>query len=77
MAAATGMMAIVSYIMVLILPLTVNDDRFLESFPKFCVIVAVSLAAYVWFSRLLHLPEAKPVIRVGKQLLYGKLLTRK
>ena len=64
MASATGFMAIISYIMVLIFPLQAGDDSsFYFTFPKFVLIVFVSLASYVAFSRLLKLHEVDPVIR--------------
>ncbi len=69
MASATGFMAIVSYIMVLFLPLQAGDDSsFYFTFPKFVLIVTVSLGSYIMFSRLLKLHEVEPVIRQ-----YGKL----
>lgn len=64
MASATGFMAIVSYIMVLIFPLQAGDDSsFYFTFPKFVLIVGISLASYVAFSRFLKLHEVEPVIR--------------
>lgn len=64
MFSATGFMAIVSYVMVLILPLQAGDDSsFYFTFPKFALIVAISLVSYVAFSQLLKLREVKPVIR--------------
>jgi putative peptidoglycan lipid II flippase len=66
MASATGFMAVVSYIAVQIFQLGVNDQSFLATFPKFIVIVIISLSAYVLFSRMLKLPEANPVISRAK-----------
>lgn len=64
MASATGFMAIISYILVLIFPLQAGDDSsFYFTFPKFVMIVGVSLASYVAFSRFLKLHEVEPVIR--------------
>lgn len=69
MASATGFMAIISYTMVLIFPLQAGDDSsFYFTFPKFVLIVAVSLASYVAFSRLLKLHEVEPVIRQYQKL---------
>jgi putative peptidoglycan lipid II flippase len=72
MASATGFMAVVSYISVQIFQLGANDQSFLATFPKFIVIVAISLAAYVLFSRMLKLPEADPVLSRAKKLLFGR-----
>jgi putative peptidoglycan lipid II flippase len=72
MASATGFMAVVSYISVVILQLAADDQSFLATFPKFAAIVAIDLAAYLWFSRLLKLSEADPVIARLKTLLFGR-----
>jgi putative peptidoglycan lipid II flippase len=69
---ATALMAILTYILVQIFQLQTVDQKFLETFPKFVVIVAVSLGSYVWFSQLLKLSEAKPVIKRVKSLLFGR-----
>jgi len=63
MASATGFMAIVSYLLVTLMPLRAGDDSsFYFTFPKFVLIAAVSFAAYVTFSRMLKLREAEPVV---------------
>lgn len=72
MASATGFMAIVTYIMVQIFQLQEADQSFLATFPKFVAIVAVSLAAYVWFCHMLNLPETKPIIKRIRSLLFGQ-----
>jgi putative peptidoglycan lipid II flippase len=69
---ATALMAILTYILVQIFQLQTVDQKFLETFPKFVVIVAVSLGSYVWFSQLLKLSEAIPVIKRVKSLLFGR-----
>jgi putative peptidoglycan lipid II flippase len=72
MASATGFMAIISYGMVVLLPLRAGDDSsFYFTFPKFVLIVAVSFATYVMFSRLLKLDEAKPVISIARRFITG------
>jgi putative peptidoglycan lipid II flippase len=73
MASATGFMAVVSYIAVQVFQLGANDQSFLATFPKFIVIVIISLSAYVLFSRILKLPEANPVISRVKKLLFGRV----
>lgn len=72
MASATGFMAIISYLSVLMLQLAATDQSFLATFPKFVTIVAVSLASYVIFCRLLALEEANPVITFVRRLFFGK-----
>lgn len=76
MAAATGLMAIVSYITVQLLQLSSNDQSFFATFPKFAVIVAVSFAVYVALSRLFKLSEADPVIQKVSSLLFGRVRGR-
>jgi len=73
MASATGLMAIVTYITVQLFQLGANDQSFLATFPKFGVIVAVSIAVYVFFSKLLKLTEADPVIRKVRSLFFGRV----
>jgi putative peptidoglycan lipid II flippase len=72
MASATGFMAVISYITVQLLQLGVADQSFLATFPKFTVIVIVSLSSYVLLSRWLKLSEADPVISRVKSLLFGR-----
>lgn len=72
MASATGFMALISYIMVLIFQLQTGDQSFLSTFPKFAIIVAISLAAYVTFCRLLGLKEVDPIIRRFKAILFSQ-----
>lgn len=72
MASAAGFMALVSYIMVLVFQLKTGDQSFLSTFPKFAIIVGVSLAAYISLSRLLGLKEADPVIRRARAFLFGQ-----
>lgn len=72
MLGATALMGVISYILVQIFQLQEVDQKFLETFPKFVVIVVVSLSAYVWFSQLLKLSEASPVIKRVKSLLFGR-----
>lgn len=69
---ATGLMAVVSYIMVVLLPLRAGDDSsFYFSFPKFVVIVAVSLGAYILFSRMFKLSEVEPIIKSMRRFISG------
>lgn len=72
MASATGLMSLVTYFMVISFPLGVGDNSFLASFPKFCLIVAVSLIAYVMLSQLMSLQEARPVVARVKRIFFGR-----
>jgi hypothetical protein len=72
MISATGFMAIISYVSVVILQLTTSDQRFWLTFPKFATIVAVSFVAYVFFSKRFKLLEADIVIKHAKRLLFSR-----
>lgn len=72
MASATGFMAVVSYVAVQVFQLGANDQSFLATFPKFIIIVAISLSAYVLFSRMLKLPEVNPVLAQVKKVFFGR-----
>ena len=72
MASATGFMAIVSYILVTLMPLRAGDDSsFYLTFPKFVLIVLVSMGTYIAFSKVLSLKEADPIIRISKRVVTG------
>lgn len=72
MASATGFMAIISYIMVLIFPLQAGDESsFYFTFPKFVLIAGVSFSAYVVFSRMLKLEEADSIIATVGRIITG------
>ncbi|HMH70565.1 MAG TPA: murein biosynthesis integral membrane protein MurJ [Candidatus Saccharimonadales bacterium] len=72
MVGATAIMGVISYVTVQLLQLGVDDQSFLATFPKFTVIVIVSLSVYVMLSRSLKLSEAEPVIKRFKKLLFGR-----
>jgi putative peptidoglycan lipid II flippase len=61
MLSATGFTAIITYVMVSILPLNAEDQSFFVSFPKFALIVTVSLGSYLAICHLLKLSEMKPI----------------
>jgi putative peptidoglycan lipid II flippase len=73
MASATGFMALISYVTVQLFQLQTVDQSFIATFPKFVVIVLVSFGSYVWFSRLLKLSEAGPVIRKVRAVFVGRV----
>jgi putative peptidoglycan lipid II flippase len=72
MASASGFMSIVSYILVFLMPLRAGDDSsFYFTFPKFVLIVTISLSTYVVFSRMLKLSEATPIVNLVKRTVAG------
>lgn len=76
MVIATAMMGVISYITVQLFQLGANDQSFLATFPKFAVIVAVSLTAYILLSRMFKLTEVNPVLARLKSLLFGRIGAR-
>ena len=72
MASAAGFMGIISYITVQLFQLGADDQSFLATFPKFMVIVVVSLTSYVFLSKLMKLSEAEPVIAKVRSILFGR-----
>jgi len=70
----TGLMGVVTYICVTLMPLNAEDQSLLASFPKFLLIVAISGLFYLLISRLFKLQEAeqvtsqiKKIIRIGSK----------
>ncbi len=76
MIAATALMSIVTYITVTIFALSATDQSFMTTFPKFSIIVGISLAAYLGICQLLKLPEADLVIMRAKQLIFEPLSSK-
>lgn len=76
MTSATGFTAIITYASVKVFELAATDQSFLATFPKFAVIVAISLVSYVAISRLLALSEADPVISKAKSIVFGQVKSR-
>ncbi len=62
MMAAAGLTSIITYTILVIIPLTVNDKSFWATIPKFMLVVALSAVAYLLFCWLFKLEEVKPVI---------------
>ena len=60
----------VAYSMTKFLPLMATDNSFLATFPKFCVITAVSIATYLIACYFLNIPEATPIFKKLKKILF-------
>jgi putative peptidoglycan lipid II flippase len=77
MVSATGIMAIVTYISFMQLPLKATDQSFFATFPKFFVAVLISLLAYILICWIFRLSEVKPIIsrtkKITKSILFGGL----
>jgi putative peptidoglycan lipid II flippase len=72
MAVATAATAVACYVMVQLFQLQHADNSFLETFPKFLLIVTVSAGIYLYASRLLRLKEANPIIHRIDRLLFAR-----
>ncbi len=68
MTVATIFMAIITYVSVRSLNLMATDNSFFATFPKFAIIVLISFAAYVVFSRLMKIPETEVLIKQLEKL---------
>lgn len=73
MVSATGFMAVVTYFVVALLPLSSSDQSILASLPKFMLITLISSFVYVMFSNMLKLEEAAHVIARIKKILFGRI----
>lgn len=74
MLSATGFTAIVTYCLVLLLPLRGGEQSFFTTFPSFAFIATISMMAYIAICRSLKLEEAMPVINYIRKLLFGKVI---
>jgi putative peptidoglycan lipid II flippase len=72
MASATGFMALITYLTVRTFPLTSGDQSFLSTFPKFALIVSISLGSYVMLSKFLGLEEVNPILRRARAILFNQ-----
>lgn len=78
MVCATGLMFVITYIMVKIFNLSEVGESFFALMPPFTLIVGVSFATYLLFSRMLKVPEVKPVLKQLKNVIfYNKMWRRK
>lgn len=73
MVSATGFMAIVTYILVLLMPLSGGEQSFFTTFPSFALIAGVSMAAYTTICWLMKLEEVEPIVRSVTKMLFGKM----
>lgn len=67
---ASAIAGMASYAMTKIMPLRAADNSFLSTFPKFCVICAVSLLVYIGACVALKVEEVRPVINKVRQVLF-------
>lgn len=65
---------IACYIMTRILPLRSSNNSFFSTFPKFCVITAVSFVVYLVVCWILRVEEAKSVMAAVKRIVFNNNL---
>lgn len=73
MISATGLMFVVTYIMIKVFNLTSLGTSMFSLLPPFMLIVGVSFGSYLLFSRLLQIEEAKPVLAKFKQIALSRI----
>ncbi len=67
---ATAISACVAFSMAKFFPLMATDNSLVSTIPKFVLISAVSLVAYVTASFFLNIEEAEPIINYVKKILF-------
>jgi putative peptidoglycan lipid II flippase len=72
MVSAAGFTALVTYGAVVLMPLSLTDQRFFDSFPKFTLITLASFIVYLFFCYLFKLPEVKPVLNRIQKILFKR-----
>ncbi|MGH7197109.1 MAG: murein biosynthesis integral membrane protein MurJ [Candidatus Saccharimonadales bacterium] len=70
MISATGLMFVVTYIMIKTFNLTNVDESLFALLPPFTLIVGVSLGSYLIMSRILGIHEARPVLRQLRKIVF-------
>jgi len=70
MMSAAGFTAVVTYILVTIMPLSADDQSFFASFPKFVLIVGISGLMYIIICRIFKLGEVEPILRRIQKILF-------
>ena len=70
---ATAVAGCVAFSMTKFIPLMATDNSLVITIPKFLVITAISLIAYLLASYFLNLKEALPIIRYVKKKLFKNI----
>jgi putative peptidoglycan lipid II flippase len=72
MAVATGVMGVVTYVLVSVMELQFVDQNILMVLPQLLLIGLASVVIYLLISRLLQIAEAKPIIDRVKKVIFPK-----
>lgn len=73
MVSASGLMFVITYVMVKTFDLSAADTRFFALIPKFAFIAFVGLTSYLIISRIFKLEEAQPVIDRLKRFIFRQV----
>jgi putative peptidoglycan lipid II flippase len=73
MTIAAGVMTVVTYISVLMLPFSAADQSFFAGFPKFMLIALISGATYFAVSYMLKLYEVQPILSRIRKILFFRV----
>lgn len=73
MISATGLMFVVTYIMIKMFNLASMGESIFSLMPPFMLIAGVSLASYLLFSKLLHIKEATPVLDRISAIIFSRI----
>lgn len=68
---------VVCYVMTRLIPLRADNNSFFSSFPKFCIISAISGLAYLLMCVILRVEEVKPVFAYLKRVLFRNIINPK
>lgn len=77
MLVSTGVMAIICYLSVLMLPFREADNSFYSAFPRFMIIVAINFFVYGAMSKVVRLSEIEPIILRLRQVLFARFDVKK
>lgn len=75
MISAAGFMAIVTYLLVLVIPLRGGEQSFITTFPRFALIGCISIAFYTVVCLLMKLDEPVPIVTRLKKVLFGRFVS--
>lgn len=73
MTTAAGLMGILCFMSVKLFDLAINDQSFAATFPKFALIIAISLSGYIAICSLFNLQESDRVVAKAKHILFSQL----
>lgn len=73
MLSATGLMFVITYIMIKTFNLTAVGESFFQLLPPFTMIVVVSLGSYLAMSYIFGIEEVRPIMRRFKEFAFSRI----